>query len=73
LAEMPAWKRMGCTLAGMSPIFIVCLKVGRAVLVYICKKEVGESIHYLDTFSSFSVGIKQIMESHFSTICQTLN
>jgi hypothetical protein len=68
LAEMPA-EGMGCILAGSSPVFIVYLKVGRFVLVYICKKGMGESIHYLDTFSPFSVGTKQIMKSHFSIIC----
>jgi len=31
----------------MSPVFIVFLKAGRAVLVYICKKEVGESMRAL--------------------------
>jgi len=30
---------VGCTLAGMSPVLFVYLKVGRSVLVYICKKE----------------------------------
>ena len=69
MAEMPAQKGMGCTpQLTFSPVFIVYLKEGRSVLVYIRKKEVGESIHHLDTFSSSSVGIKQIQ-----TIVDKLN
>jgi hypothetical protein len=29
MAEMPAWKGMGCTLAGMSPVFIIYLTAKR--------------------------------------------
>jgi len=70
MAEMPAKEdSRNAPLLALSPVFIVYLKLGRSVLVYICKKEVGESIHHLDTFSSSSVGIKQIMKSHFPIIC----
>jgi hypothetical protein len=31
-------------LLALSPVFIVVLKEERSILVYICKKEIGESI-----------------------------
>ena len=55
------------------PRIYLLSKSKKVVLVYICESGVGESIHHLDTFLSFSVGTKQIMKSHFSIICQTLN
>jgi len=50
MAEKPAkgegMERIGGMhpLLALSPVFIVVLEEGKSVLVYICKKEMGESI-----------------------------